>query len=164
MNALKHKSQIQISQKPLKFSKNAFTRSFVEFYLVYYRFCLKRLRWKWQKLLTNSHFWTILTRIGCIFPFLIHLKKCLPAKYTSKKFFWISWSHWNRLNQKLIWNSKKNRDPKIAIFEEIRKIFFFFGGGRGICEKCYMLKIRRRCKINKKLSQVGPIIFAYLFN
>ena len=35
---------IRVSQKPLGFSKNALTKSFLEFYLVYNRFCLKRVR------------------------------------------------------------------------------------------------------------------------
>ena len=44
VNASKHKSETQKSQKPLGFSKNAHTKSFFEFYLVYIRFPSKQLR------------------------------------------------------------------------------------------------------------------------
>ena len=65
---------------------------------------------------TNNHFWTILVLIGFFFIF-DPLKKCFPAKFIVKKFPWISWTNWLVLNQKLIWNIKKNRDPKKAIYE-----------------------------------------------
>ena len=60
INASKHKCEIRISQKPLGFSKNAFSKSFLEFYLVYNRFWLKSLQSKLQKL----HFWSSLAQIG----------------------------------------------------------------------------------------------------
>ena len=65
---------------------------------------------------TNSHFWTILARIGCFFFIFDPPKKCFLAKFTFKN-FWIFWSHWYVLNQKLIWNCRNNRNPKIKIFE-----------------------------------------------
>ena len=39
-----------MSQKLLRLSKNALTKSFLEFNLIYNRFCLKRLRLELQKL------------------------------------------------------------------------------------------------------------------
>ena len=46
MSASKNKSEMGKSQKLLRFSKKALSKSLLKFYLVYYHFCLKRLRSK----------------------------------------------------------------------------------------------------------------------
>ena len=72
MNASKHESQIQLSPKPLGFSKIALTKSFLEFYLDYNRFYLKLPRPILQNL-QIAIFWQLGLKLG-VFPFLIHLK------------------------------------------------------------------------------------------
>ena len=70
INASKHKSQIRISQKPLGFSKNDLTKV-LEFFLIYNRFCSKRLRSKLQKLRTAifEQFWLKLAIFSIFDPF-----------------------------------------------------------------------------------------------
>ena len=81
--ASKRKSHIQISQKPLEFSKNAFSKSFVEFYLVFSCFCLKRLRSKLQKIWIAifGQFWLRLA----VFSFFIYLKNASRQSLNSRR-------------------------------------------------------------------------------
>ena len=83
-----------------------------KYYLVENRFYLKRLRSKLQKLRIAifGQFWLKSAFFSIFDPHVFR-----QSLHT--KFLWISWSHWYVLNQKRNWNSKKNRDPKLAIFE-----------------------------------------------
>ena len=65
-NASKAKFQIRISQKPLRFPKNALTKKFFGILSSLQSFLFQAPTVKTTKV-TNIHFWTILAQIGSFY-------------------------------------------------------------------------------------------------
>ena len=73
-----------MSSKLFEFSRNVLFKSFVEFYLLYNSFYLRRLRPVLQNL-GNAPFWPILAKIGG-FSIFRSDQNCFPTKFVFEKF------------------------------------------------------------------------------